>query len=140
MPGSTPRGFPYAQPADPLVQWPATSQALAEKVDALKAATEVLEAQTNARTRMVTGFTNMTGQTLEPNLVGQRKFDLPLPAGMFTSPPAIVATLVTGGSRHQLLLMVGGTSPTAAEIFVFNNSGESFTGDIQFYWIAMQGN
>lgn len=34
MPGTTPTGFPYALPADPLVQWPATSQALAEKIDA----------------------------------------------------------------------------------------------------------
>lgn len=33
MPGTTPNGYPYAQPADPLVQWPATSQSLAEKID-----------------------------------------------------------------------------------------------------------
>jgi hypothetical protein len=33
MPGTTPQGFPYADPTDPLVQWPATSQSLAEKVD-----------------------------------------------------------------------------------------------------------
>jgi microcystin-dependent protein len=34
MPGTTTGGVPYAVPADPLVQWPATSQALAEAVDA----------------------------------------------------------------------------------------------------------
>jgi hypothetical protein len=34
MPGTTSSGFPYAVPADPLVQWPATSQSLAEKVQA----------------------------------------------------------------------------------------------------------
>jgi hypothetical protein len=33
MPALTTGGFPYAQPADPLVQWPDTSQALAEKID-----------------------------------------------------------------------------------------------------------
>jgi hypothetical protein len=33
MPGSTPSGYPYAEPADPLVQWPATSKALAEKLE-----------------------------------------------------------------------------------------------------------
>jgi hypothetical protein len=30
MPDSTANGFPYALPTDPLVQWPATSQSLAE--------------------------------------------------------------------------------------------------------------
>jgi hypothetical protein len=35
MPGTTPQGFPYAEPTDPLVQWPATSQSLAEKLEQL---------------------------------------------------------------------------------------------------------
>jgi hypothetical protein len=34
MPGTTPNGVPYAEPTDPLVQWPATSRSLAEAVDA----------------------------------------------------------------------------------------------------------
>lgn len=34
MPGTTPGGVPYAVPTDPLVQWPATSQGMAEKIDA----------------------------------------------------------------------------------------------------------
>jgi hypothetical protein len=33
MPGATTGGVPYALPADPLVQWPATSQSVAEAVD-----------------------------------------------------------------------------------------------------------
>jgi hypothetical protein len=33
MPANTANGYPYAEPTDPLVQWPATSQALAEKID-----------------------------------------------------------------------------------------------------------
>jgi hypothetical protein len=33
MPGATFGGYPYAQPSDPLVQWPATSQQLAQKID-----------------------------------------------------------------------------------------------------------
>jgi hypothetical protein len=33
MPGTTPNGYPYAEPTDPLVQWPATSQALAQAID-----------------------------------------------------------------------------------------------------------
>jgi hypothetical protein len=35
MPGTTSSGFPYAEPTDPLVQWPATSQALAEHSQAV---------------------------------------------------------------------------------------------------------
>jgi hypothetical protein len=33
MPGTTTNGFPYAVPTDPLVQWPATSQSLSERID-----------------------------------------------------------------------------------------------------------
>jgi hypothetical protein len=33
MPGSTLHGYPYAEPTDPLVQWPGTSQSLAEQID-----------------------------------------------------------------------------------------------------------
>jgi hypothetical protein len=33
MPGTTAAGTPYAEPADPLVQWPATSQQVAEAID-----------------------------------------------------------------------------------------------------------
>jgi hypothetical protein len=33
MPGTTPRGTPYALPTDPLVQWPGTSQQMAQKID-----------------------------------------------------------------------------------------------------------
>jgi hypothetical protein len=35
MPDTTANGYPYAVPSDPLVQWPATSQSLAEKLEAL---------------------------------------------------------------------------------------------------------
>jgi hypothetical protein len=35
MPATTPNGYPYAEPTDPLVQWPATSQQLAEKIDSV---------------------------------------------------------------------------------------------------------
>jgi hypothetical protein len=35
MSGSTPSGFPYALSSDPLVQWPTTSQQLAEKLEAV---------------------------------------------------------------------------------------------------------
>jgi hypothetical protein len=34
MPATSPSGYPYAIPADPLAQWPDISRSLAEKVDA----------------------------------------------------------------------------------------------------------
>jgi hypothetical protein len=33
MPGTSPSGYPYAEPTDPLVQWPATSQQLAARLE-----------------------------------------------------------------------------------------------------------
>jgi hypothetical protein len=55
MADTTANGYPYAVPSDPLVQWPATSQSLAEKIDTQLETARVAAGQSQVTTD-ATGF------------------------------------------------------------------------------------
>jgi hypothetical protein len=113
MPDTTPNGYPYAVPSDPLVQWPATSQSLAEKLDATP--------------RVWCGLAD----TLPEGVTVQ------LPAG-FTSGAVAVAVLV-GAAGNTNPATVNCTAVTAGgqfTIFAFN--GGASLGGQHVQWIAVQ--
>jgi hypothetical protein len=120
MPGTTPKGYPYAQPADPLIQWPATSQALAEKIDAASGARIVVG--------HVSGPANASGM-----------IEMSFPAGVFTKAPFVVMTPhgFTGVAPGKVpIIRNDGTwVPTKDHAFIANLvAGEEFAAT----WFATE--
>jgi hypothetical protein len=82
MPGTTPAGYPYAEPTDPLVQWPATSQSLAQKLDDTN-----LVGSSEAGLKLAAG-----GVAGAPIAAGaNRAIPVTFPVGLFTVGPHVVA-------------------------------------------------
>jgi hypothetical protein len=118
MPGSTTGGFPYALPADPLVQWPATSQSLAEKIDQKIAALP----------RIATGVATTTGESAV--LVN-------FPPGRFTAPPKVVVTPV--GSVETAIVPQIWTDPNAAQFALITyRASDGVKVAWPCHWIAVQ--
>lgn len=82
MPGVTTGGYPYAEPTDPLVQWPATSQSLAEKIDA----------QVTLAMGKTVGGSRDFSPAGEMAAGSVYTYNVPFPAGMFTAAPFVNAT------------------------------------------------
>jgi hypothetical protein len=111
MPATTPGGYPYAEPTDPLVQWPATSQQLAEQ----------LEQKLSAGLRVATGTVTTSGESVA------------FPPGTFAAPPTV---LVTAESTDPAVVVTAGITAAAFTVRCFDLSGQAKTAPI--HWVAVQ--
>jgi hypothetical protein len=123
MPDTTPGGYPYALPADPLVNWPATSQSLAEKLEALK--------PTGGAT---------AGLKIAAGTASGGDATVTFPPGLFTAPPAVVV-VPSGGAGAPPVDLTAGVGNITAQGFqvairvAFGaNQGNSF---VDCAWIAV---
>jgi hypothetical protein len=131
MPGSTPaHQIPYAVPTDPLVQWPATSQALAEKVDALSTT-----AAGAPQRQVIQGVATCDAQGA---------FHAAFPPNTFYAAPSVTVTPVaeTGylGSGHLSTMLAGAPSAIAADGFVYMIGADGVRGPaagVVVQWIAV---
>ena len=116
MPGQTPKlGLPYALPEDKRINWPATSQQLAEKLEAAP--------------RMASGW----GRTSGP--AGAQ---VTFPVGLFTQAPRVVVTLASNAGSEATgswILQTGNKSATGCTVFC-SIPGVAFQ-DAFFDWIAV---
>jgi hypothetical protein len=114
MPATTPHGYPYAEPTDPLVQWPATSQQLAEKIDELTAY-------------------HASGQ-IGPGdpISAATEFTVTFPPGTFTSTPVVILQWAGEQWGHATLKTL---SPTGFTCLLRPLEGQT----IPFvYWLAIE--
>lgn len=113
--GATPGGWPYALPTDALVQWPATSQALAEKLEAappaLGGTVQILKADATATTG-----TRVT-------------FRIP-----FKAPPAVV--LSHAAFSQGVVLQLRSVTATGFEAVAYQTDGAAYF-DATASWVAV---
>jgi F420-0:gamma-glutamyl ligase len=137
MPDATANGYPYAVPSDPLVQWPATSQSLAEKID-----TEVGAAKAAGAAAQSTASTAVQGAGLK---VAAGTFDtaggtgqeyIPFPGNPFTSSPAVTVT-ARDASGSPVGVTILDLSPQGVRIGVWRQAGSGFAAAGAVYWIAV---
>jgi hypothetical protein len=112
MPGTTPKGYPYAEPADPLVQWPATSKALAQK----------LENDLNLRPA---GSIAVSGANWTPVV---------FPSGAYSAAPVVVVTPV---GATPPAVAVRSVTIAGFEFLVHNGQGTAVAAGTQVNWIAL---
>jgi hypothetical protein len=123
MPGTTAKGFPYAQPADPLVQWPATSQSLAEKIDADTVTKGYVDALPlvqagRAAANAADGVT------------------VTFPVAYKTAPTVLVshASAQSMGTAHQLFAET--VTPTTVKIVALKSDGSALVA-VDVVWVAV---
>jgi hypothetical protein len=115
MADTTANGYPYAVPSDPLVQWPSTSQSLAEKVDSQ---------------HLTVGVSQLTGD-------GQSVVTVPVPPG--TRLISIHAGATVGGPP----LVCSIIAADKAKVWGLHNPelspgvGNWPNGSAEFVWVAI---
>jgi hypothetical protein len=123
MPATTPGGYPYAEPTDPLVQWPATSRQLAEGIESLSARVHSLPAH------IVTG-----GGATD----AQGRLTVDLTTAGFTQQPVVMAIAVEGGSDpFYTFLSVSNLSPTGAVIWAQGGDPAGPLVGLFVHWVAI---
>jgi hypothetical protein len=116
MSGSTVHGFPYVTPDDHPKEFPASSQALANK---LESAVKVVATGTSSGN---TGLAAAAGVAV----------NITFPVGTFTAPPMVVPT--TNSAR----LTCGLTSVTAAGASIaVNNWSPAASPVFSVHWVAV---
>lgn len=117
MPSATTRGYEYAQPGDPIGDYPATSQALAETVEAQLKRIE-------------------SGTVTSASIASGAGADVAITfAAAFTAAPKVIACNATNRNDPQLMAVtVKSVTTTGAVVRVHNTTGATIT--ISVNWIA----
>lgn len=117
MPGSTLHGYPYAQPSDPRVDWPATSLALATALE--------------NNLRIATGSSGGIA-AIAPG--ASTTVNVTFPAGLFT---AGAPTLMAISNTSRLTMGVSAITAVGATIALSNWTSAGSPPGSALFWIAI---
>lgn len=115
--GTTSRGFPYPESADPISQGALAIKALAEAVE----------------TRMPRLASGIVAVNISNAASGSTAVTFPV--GRFTATPAVT---VTPGGSTSWIGAVTGASATGVTVLAFTNSGAASTANLSVFWNAIQ--
>ena len=120
--GTTPKGFPYPEPTDPV----------AAGADAIKALAQAIDTHVG---RVASGAVTVTGDGTSVNPGAAVTF----PAGRFTANPRVIAEVV-GGSNVNLAGVSTGITTTGCTVFAFLRAGGAIANgtNVTVNWIAVQ--